>query len=395
MKYVVLRDRGRWSPGAGVSGIRFQGPAAEISELPGVEVVDVTVKERQDLARDPDVKERLAPLMPTRLIEPRDSGAENEAGDSWGIAAVNADVSDFTGADIRVAVLDSGIDRTHPAFAGVSLVEEDFSGWGNGDKHGHGTHCAGTIFGRDVDGSRIGVARGVRRALIGKIIGDKGHGDSAAMHDGINWAVAQKAQVISMSVGLDYPGMVDRLLADGWPADIATSFALEAYRENLRLFDRLMDLIRARAAFGPGCVIVAAAGNESRRDENPEYEIATSLPAAAAGVLSAGALARSPAGYAIAPYSNAGPKLCAPGSGIKSAALGGGLCTMSGTSMACPHVAGVAALWWEAVRAMPVDASADTVKSEITAACRTDGLAPGMRPAMYGRGMITAPKRSR
>jgi subtilisin family serine protease len=211
------------------------------------------------------------------------------------------------------------------------------------------------------------------------------------MSKGISWAVDKGAQVISMSVGLDFPGMVSMLVEEGWPLDIATSFALETYRENLRLFDRLMALVRAKEAFGPGCIVVAASGNESRRNERPEYEVATSLPAAADGMISTGALSRSPEGYTIAPFSNTRPKLCAPGTGIKSAYLGGGLRTQSGTSMACPHVAGVAALWWEAVRAMPVRADADTVRSRVTAACRTDGLARGMVPDVYGSGLVSAP----
>ena len=88
------------------------------------------------------------------------------------------DRSTWTGEGVTVAVLDTGIDSKHPAFAGVDIVEKDFTGTGNGDRQGHGTHCAGTIFGRDVDGKRIGVARGVKRALIGKVLGDEGGGDS-------------------------------------------------------------------------------------------------------------------------------------------------------------------------------------------------------------------------
>jgi len=94
---------------------------------------------------------------------------------------------------ITVAVLDTGIDSTHPAFTGVTLIEEDFSGSGNGDVQGHGSHCAGTIFGRDVDGTRIGVAPGVDRALIGKVLGDDGSGDSIGLFRGIQWATDQGA----------------------------------------------------------------------------------------------------------------------------------------------------------------------------------------------------------
>ena len=67
----------------------------------------------------------------------------------------------MTGNGIVVAVLDTGIDKNHPAFSGAQIIEKDFSGEGNGDQHGHGTHCAGTILGRTTGGKRIGVAPGV------------------------------------------------------------------------------------------------------------------------------------------------------------------------------------------------------------------------------------------
>ena len=203
--------------------------------------------------------------------------------------------------------------------------------------------------------------------------------------------MAQGAQVISMSLGFDFPGMVRERVQQGWPPDLATSIALEAYRGNLRMFDALMAMIRAREVFGPGCVVVAVAGNESKRDINPDYEIAASLPAAADGVLSIGALGRSPDGYTIAPFSNSFPKLCAPGVDIKSARAGGGSQTMSGTSMACPHVAGVAALWWEAVRVIGLPATAATVAARMLATCRLDSLAPHTDSADRGTGMVTAP----
>jgi subtilisin family serine protease len=329
--------------------------------------------------------------MPVRLIEPRSSSADNEDGDAWGIAAVRADVSKYTGAGTRVAVLDTGIDREHAAFAGMNIEEKDFSGCGDGDKHGHGTHCAGTIFGRDVDGSRIGVARGVREALIGKILGDDGRGTADSIYTGMRWAADNGAQVISLSVGFDFPRMMAMRIGEGWPQEAALSFVIEAYRDSLRLFDAVMHDIRVKESSKSGCVVVAAAGNESRRNINPDHEVATSLPAAAEGVFSTGALSRSAGGYTIAPFSNTFPMLCAPGTGIKSAYPGGGLQTMSGTSMACPHVAGVAALWWEQVSGRPVRAKASTVTSRLDASCRTDGLAPGMGPALYGNGLVTAP----
>jgi subtilisin family serine protease len=112
-----------------------------------------------------------APVMPMRLIAPVSITAPGPAaGDvSWGVEAVGAATSPFSGEGVVVAVLDSGIDASHAAFAGVTLGKRDFTGAAHlGDEHGHGTHCAATIFGRDVDGRRIGVARGVQRALTSR-----------------------------------------------------------------------------------------------------------------------------------------------------------------------------------------------------------------------------------
>jgi len=394
MEYMVLLGPKRRSAEGAARDIRFRGLPPLGSELPSTEVVRGSSEELsdalKDMARDREVWDAW-PLMPTQLIKPFDGVADPGSGDSWGIAAVQADKSGFTGAGIRVAVLDTGIDRAHPAFEGVQIREADFSGSGNGDKHGHGTHCAGTIFGRDVNGSRIGVARGVTQALIGKILGDDGYGDTRAAFDGLIWAMNEGAMVISMSIGFNFPGMVSKLVAEGLEPDLATSQALVAYGLSVRWFDMLMNMAKRLQDLGPGCVVVAAAGNESKRNIRPDYEIAASLPAAAEGVLSTGALARSPDGYAIAPYSNTFPELCAPGTGIKSAVPGGGLGIKCGTSMACPHVAGVAALWWQAVREKRLPAKADTVTTQLRAACRIDGLAPGVNPAARGSGLVIAP----
>ena len=150
---------------------------------------------------------------------------------AWGVEAVGAPQSRFTGAGVVVAVLDTGIDEAHPAFEQVEIVPKDFSGTGDGDRHGHGTHCAGTIFGRAFDGRRIGIATGVTKALIGKVFDDTGHGSTQAILDGILWALDEGAHVISMSLSFDFISQTQDLLDDGWPAEIATARALETYRE--------------------------------------------------------------------------------------------------------------------------------------------------------------------
>ncbi|MHC1999590.1 S8 family peptidase [Methylobacterium sp. CM6241] len=345
-------------------------------------------KEVAGLRRDPEIV-AVCPIMPVALIKPYISSPGTPV-DNWGITAVKARESSFTGAGVTVAVLDTGIDAEHEAFTGMKLVEADFSGSGNGDRNGHGTHCAGTIFGRDV-GTRIGIARGIDTAYIGKVLADNGGGSSDALFNGINWALQHRANIISMSVGFDYPGLVNKLVEDGWPTNLATSKALEAYRGNLRLFDALMRLNKAQEDFAASSLIVAAAGNESQRTTSPDYRIAASLPAAADDVISVAAIGRSNNLYDVADFSNSLATVAGPGVDIISAKAGGGLISLSGTSMACPHVAGVAALWWEAVGQGRTQASPLNVRSNLIASAQGDVFVAGLDAADVGEGLISAP----
>jgi subtilisin family serine protease len=388
--FIVLKNLSR---NLTASPFESFGPAAARIATPpalAIETLDATVEEAQAAVLDRQVEAITVP-MPISLIKPFDADVPANAAaaaDAWGIAAVGADASSFTGEGVVVAVLDTGIDRAHPAFAGVDIVEKDFSGSGNGDRNGHGTHCAGTIFGRDVNGKRIGIARGVKRALIGKVLADNGGGSSDMIFRGIQWALEQGAQVISMSLGFDFPGAVQRMVNAGVPVAPATSSALEAYRSNLLFFDALMQMVVAKGAFGDTAVVVAATGNESNR---PQYTVAVSLPAATREVISVAALGRDASGTLRVPkFSNTMPQLAAPGVDILSAKAGGGLVTMSGTSMACPHVAGVAALWWEAVRKSGATIGvAGLVTSKLLGMARPGGLVEGS--ADRGAGIVTAP----
>lgn len=391
-KYTVLRgvtSRGTRDHYRGVPGPLLSAEEAVAPE-PKVDVHELSPGDLREAGRDPEVA-AIAPVMPLKLIAPFEAPPVAAADRSWGIAAVGADQSPWTGDGVVVSVLDTGIDAAHPAFQGVTLVEQDFTDSGNGDKQGHGTHCAGTIFGRDVAGTRIGVARGVKKALIGKVLGDRGGGSSDALFQGMQWALGGGARVISMSLGFDFPGMVANLVAENWPPELATSVALEAYRANLRMFDAIMQLVRARLPLDGGAVVVAAAGNESRREVNADYEIAASIPAAADGVIGVGALERSGGVFSVASFSNTLPQVSAPGVGIESAKPGGGLRALSGTSMACPHVAGVAALWWQALRNQSTLVTAPVVVAKLLASARTNVFAQGVQVPDRGVGIVTAP----
>jgi subtilisin family serine protease len=140
-------------------------PLDESAGLEGVEieVPDLTEAERADAARDPQVT-ALAAAMPLSPVEPVESEAvKPSAGATWGLDAVGATASPpFDGSGVTVAVLDTGIDLTRPAFAGIAdrVTRRNFTTAADEDTHGHGTHCAGTIVGQDVGAQRIGVARG-------------------------------------------------------------------------------------------------------------------------------------------------------------------------------------------------------------------------------------------
>jgi subtilisin family serine protease len=396
MKSTCIILKSKQSPTRDV----FSGPSAR-PEIAGATPPDISVSvdqiDRNELAvlnRDRDVI-AVAPAMPMKLIAPLDVAGVVEAAAqdvTWGVKAVGADISPFTGEGIVVAVLDTGIDAQHPAFAGVELIQKDFTGEGNGDQHGHGTHCAGTIFGRKVNGTRIGVAPGVKKALIGKVLGQNGGGSSEQIISAILWAVEEGAHVISMSLGMDFPGFVKQLIeVNDFPVELATSRALEGYRANTQLFDTLAAHIRSRGAFTQATLIVAAAGNESKRNINPDFEIAVSPPAVAEGIVSVAALGEGQQGFMVAPFSNTGANVAAPGVAVVSAALGGGLRTLNGTSMATPHVAGIAALWAEKLKGAG-RLNAFELTSRVVGSASSEGLKAGFDPFDVGAGLVRAPQ---
>jgi subtilisin family serine protease len=339
--------------------------------------------------RAPEVA--VAPVLPMKLVEPvatADAGMPTDAGSAWGVDAVGAIDCGFSGAGIKVAVLDTGIDAGHEAFRDLQLTERDFTGEGDGDPVGHGTHCAGTIAGRDVNGYRYGVAPGIDELLVGKVLGTDG-GSTEALMQAMLWALESGAHVMSMSLALDFPGLVAEWTESGMTLEAATSRALEGYRDNLRLFGRLADVIRASGPYGRAALVVAATGNESQREAALPYTIGVAPPAASEGFVAVAALRQaSQGGLEVAAFSNRGASVAAPGVDILSAQAGGGFTMMSGTSMATPHVAGVAALWAESLVASSGRVDRDLLFARLTGNSRE---LPGVDPLDAGAGLVRAP----
>ena len=242
---------------------------------------------------------------------------------TWGIQAVQATSSSFSGRGIRVAVLDTGFDTTHPDFAGRNVTAQSFvAGEPPQDGHGHGTHCIGTSCGPRTPptGPRYGIAYEAD-IFAGKVLSNAGSGTDAQILAGINWAVTNQCPVLSMSLGAD-------VMQAHPPYSAAGARALEK-----------------------GSLIIAAAGNNAdRRAGNMGF---VGAPANSLEIMAVGALQQE-LGMAFfsarsLPARGGQVDIAGPGFQVLSSwPLPTRYRTISGTSMATPHVAGVAALWAEA-----------------------------------------------
>lgn len=242
---------------------------------------------------------------------------------TWGLQATDVLSSQQSGSGIRVAVLDTGLDLDHPDFTGRSVTARSFvSGETAQDGQGHGTHCIGTACGplrspQPPGGRRYGVAHEAD-IVVGKVLSDEGSGSEVGILAGMNWAITAGCPVISMSLGAAVRAVSERYQKAG------------------------------QRALARGSLVVAAAGNHADR-ANGEVGF-VGVPANSPSIMAVGAVDPSlrVADFSVGTNRVQGGQidLVAPGVDVYSSwPMPRRYHTISGTSMATPHVAGIAALW--------------------------------------------------
>ncbi|MEV1068195.1 S8 family peptidase [Streptomyces sp. NPDC050263] len=282
------------------------------------------------------------------------------------IGAPTAWAAGYQGDGVKVAVIDTGVDQTHPDLAGVEVAEKDFSGSGSSVDHiGHGTHVASTIAGSGAKSS--GKYKGVApkaKILDAKVFDDRGGAFDSSIIAAMQWASDEGAKVANMSLGGDDHATIDPL-----------EEAVDSLSES------------------SGILFVVSAGNSGPASGS------INSPGSAAAALTVGAVDREDD---IAPFSSAGPTadgslkpdITAPGVDIVAAKAtdgqlgtpaGDGYVAMSGTSMAAPHVAGAAAV----LSQQHPDWTGERIKQALTASAKPT---PGLTAYQQGAGRTDVAK---
>jgi subtilisin family serine protease len=282
------------------------------------------------LVKSKDVKEVVAPPVLSLIRPTAVTAAEAEKDFTWGIKQIQADqlhAQGITGQGVIVGHLDTGIDGTHRALKPAIHTFAQFDDLGFEvkptptpfDTDEHGSHTAGTIAGRTIDRKAIGVAP---EALLASAIVIEGGNVIARILAGMDWAIGQQARILNMSVGIR-----------GFTND----------------FLSLTEILRTR-----GVLPVFAVGNEGVGTSRSPGNYSEALSVGAMGeddkvaVFSSSRLFDRPDDAIV-------PDLVAPGVGVISAMPGGGYQEMDGSSMATPHVAGLAALLMQAEPTKTID----------------------------------------
>ena len=272
----------------------------------------------------------------------------------WGISRIGAPSawSFSTGGDVKVAILDTGVQHDHPDLAanvkgGISVVGDenstDNADWNDG--HGHGTHVAGIVAAVNNDVGVVGSAPAAWLYGV-KVLSDSGEGPVSDVIEGIDWSVQNGMQVLNLSLGTDV---------------------------HVSAFEDACD-----QACEAGLLLVAAAGN--KKEAEPPY---LSYPAAYDSVI---AVASTNSNDQAPSSSNSGSfvELAAPGVSIYSTYKGSTYATFSGTSMAAPHVSGTAALVWARKPSLA------NVQVRSILQQTAEDLGPTGRDTVYGYGLVRA-----